>query len=146
MRFYNFPLVLPVKNATCYSHLSAWCAGGLVPFVINVTHLRMKRPLHNRCTRTDTFVRWVVAVARAQNRCKFVTVSLLKRFHNGRLTSETATWIQKWCKTPARTSKALDTTIFRGGGDGRGHRSTCKTPRGSSSNQGGWHTHVHERV
>jgi hypothetical protein len=23
-------------------HLSAWCVGGLVPFVINITHLRIK--------------------------------------------------------------------------------------------------------
>ena len=30
--------------------------------------------------------------------CKFITVSLLKRLHNDRFTSETATWIQTWLK------------------------------------------------
>jgi hypothetical protein len=34
------------------------------------------RPLHDRYTRTDTFVRWVMAVT--YSRCKFVTVSLPK--------------------------------------------------------------------
>ena len=32
------------------------------------------------------------------SRYKFVTVSLPKRFRNGRFNSETATWIQKWLK------------------------------------------------
>jgi hypothetical protein len=46
------------------------------------------RPLHNRYTRTDTCVRW--GMAAAYSRYKFVTVSLPKRFRNGRFTSETA--------------------------------------------------------
>jgi hypothetical protein len=25
-----------------YSHLSAWCVGGLAPFMINITHFRIK--------------------------------------------------------------------------------------------------------
>jgi hypothetical protein len=33
-------------------------------------------------------------------RYEFVTVSLPKRFRNGRFTSETATWIQKYLKNP----------------------------------------------
>ena len=31
-----------VAGQICYSHLSAWCVGGLVPFMINTTHLRTK--------------------------------------------------------------------------------------------------------
>jgi hypothetical protein len=46
------------------------------------------RPLHNRYTRTDNFVRWGMAVT--YSRYKIVTVSLPKRFRNGRFTSETA--------------------------------------------------------
>jgi hypothetical protein len=46
------------------------------------------RPLHDRHTRTDNFVRWGIAVA--HSRCKFVTVSLRKRPRDGRFTSETA--------------------------------------------------------
>ena len=46
------------------------------------------RPLHNRYTRTDTCVRWAMAVT--YNRYKFVTVLLLKRLRNGRFASETA--------------------------------------------------------
>jgi hypothetical protein len=42
-----------------------------------------------------------------KNRYKFVTVSLLKRFRNGRFNSETATWIQKRFKLPAGTSRKL---------------------------------------
>ena len=38
---------------------------------------------HNRYTRTDTFVRWGMAV-RHYTRYKFVTVSLPKRFRSGR--------------------------------------------------------------
>jgi hypothetical protein len=50
------------------------------------------------------------------NRYKFVTVSLPKRFRNGRFTSETAvrrfeietaTWIQKWFKKSVGTSRKL---------------------------------------
>ena len=48
----------------------------------------------DRYTRTDAFVRWGMAVAYA--RYKFVTVSSPKQFRNARLTSETATWIQKY--------------------------------------------------
>jgi hypothetical protein len=32
------------------------------------------------------------------SRYEFVAVSLPNRFRNGRFTSETATWIQKWLK------------------------------------------------
>jgi hypothetical protein len=46
------------------------------------------RPLHNRCTRTGTCVRWGMAVA--YSRYKFVTVSLPKRFRKSRFNSETA--------------------------------------------------------
>jgi hypothetical protein len=47
------------------------------------------RPLHDRCTRC---VRWGMAVAVycTYSRYKFVTVSLPKRFRDGRFTSETA--------------------------------------------------------
>jgi hypothetical protein len=44
------------------------------------------RYIHNRFTRTDTCVRWVMAVT--YNRYKCVTVPLLKRLRNGRFTSE----------------------------------------------------------
>ena len=63
------------------------------------------RPLHNRYTRTDTCVRWGMAVA--CGRYKFVTVSLTKQFRNGRFTSETATWIQKCFKKSVGTSREL---------------------------------------
>jgi hypothetical protein len=53
-----------------------------------LTFGQQPRPLHNRYTRTDTFFRWRMAVT--YSRHKFVTVSLLKRLHNGRFTSETA--------------------------------------------------------
>ena len=56
------------------------------------------RPLHNRFTRTDTCVRWGMHVA--HSRRKSLTVSLPKRFRNGRFTSETTTWIQKYLKNP----------------------------------------------
>jgi hypothetical protein len=46
------------------------------------------RPLHNRYTRTDTCVRWGMAVT--YSRYKFITVSILKPPRNGRFTSETA--------------------------------------------------------
>jgi hypothetical protein len=61
------------------------------------------RPLHNRYTRTNTCVRWGMAIA--YSRYKFVTISLPKRFRNGRFTSETATWIQKWFKKSVGTSR-----------------------------------------
>jgi hypothetical protein len=48
-------------------------------------------PLHKRYTRTDTCLRWVMAVA--YNRYKFITASILKRFRNGRFTSETDVWL-----------------------------------------------------
>jgi hypothetical protein len=37
----NFPP--GVAGKICYSHLSTWCVGGLVPFMINITHLRTSR-------------------------------------------------------------------------------------------------------
>jgi hypothetical protein len=46
------------------------------------------RYMHNRYTRTETCVRWGMAVT--YSRYKFVTVSLPKRFRNGIFTSETA--------------------------------------------------------
>ena len=46
------------------------------------------RPLHNRYTRLGTCVRWGMTVT--YSRYKFVTVSLPKRFRNGRFTSKTA--------------------------------------------------------
>jgi hypothetical protein len=48
------------------------------------------RPLHNRYTRTENCVRWVMAIT--YKHYKFSTVSLLKRLpvHNGRFASETA--------------------------------------------------------
>jgi hypothetical protein len=46
------------------------------------------RPLHNRYSRTDIFVRWEMAVT--YSRYKFVTASLPKRLLNGRFASETA--------------------------------------------------------
>jgi hypothetical protein len=62
-------------------------------------------------------------MAVAYNRYKFVTVSLPKRFRNGRFTSETATWIQKWFKK---------SVVFQGGDDGRGSRNMCKIPQGET--------------
>jgi hypothetical protein len=41
------------------------------------------------------------------SRYKFLTVSLPKRFRNGRFTSETATWIQKCLKKSVGTSRKL---------------------------------------
>jgi hypothetical protein len=55
-------------------------------------------------------------MAVAHNRCKFSTVSLPKRPRGGgfisetaerRFRSETATWIQKWFKISAGTSRKL---------------------------------------
>ena len=55
------------------------------------------RPLHNGYTRTDTCFRWGMAVTVTYSRYKLVTVSLLKRFRNGRFNSETAARrFQKW--------------------------------------------------
>ena len=51
--------------------------------------------LYNRYTRTETCVRWLMALHISY---KFVTVSLLKLLRNGRFASETATWIPKWFK------------------------------------------------
>jgi hypothetical protein len=65
------------------------------------------RPLHNRYTRTDTSVRWGMAVTYNRYKYKFVTVSLPKRLRNGRFASETATWIQKWLKISAGASREL---------------------------------------
>ena len=58
-----------------------------------------------RYTRTDSCVRWGMAVI--YSRYKFIAVPLPKRLRNGRFTSETATWIQKWFKIPAGTSRKL---------------------------------------
>jgi hypothetical protein len=65
---------------------------------MSVTHTA-----HNRYTRTDNFFRW--GMAATYNRYKFVTASLLKRLRTGRFNSETTTWIQKWSKIPAGTSR-----------------------------------------
>jgi hypothetical protein len=46
------------------------------------------RPSHNRCTRADTFFRWVMAVTHGHY--KFLIVPLPNRFRNGRFASETA--------------------------------------------------------
>jgi hypothetical protein len=43
----------------------------------------------------------------ARSRYKILTVSLPKRLRNGRFTSETATWIQKWFKMPVGASRKL---------------------------------------
>ena len=59
--------------------------------------------IHNRHTRTDTCVRWGLAVT--YNRYKVIADSLPKRPRNGRFTSETTTWIQKRFKMPAGTSR-----------------------------------------
>jgi hypothetical protein len=48
------------------------------------------------------------------SRYKFVTVLLPKRFLNGRFTSETATWIQKWFKKSVGNSR----TLYISGSDG----------------------------
>ena len=43
LRFTNFP---GAAGQMPYSHLSAWGVGGLVPFMINLTHLRLRiKPL-----------------------------------------------------------------------------------------------------
>jgi hypothetical protein len=54
-------------------------------------------------SRTDAFVRWITAVT--YNCIKFVAFPLPKWLCNGRLASETATWVQKWLKMPVGTSK-----------------------------------------
>jgi hypothetical protein len=63
------------------------------------------------CAPKRALFRWARATtAVTHGRYKFITVSLLKRFRNGRFTSlvprcggfrsETAAWIQKWFKIP----------------------------------------------
>jgi hypothetical protein len=34
--------MINIAHLTINSHLSAWCVGGLVPFMIDVAHLRIK--------------------------------------------------------------------------------------------------------
>jgi hypothetical protein len=46
-------------------------------------------------------------MAVTNSRYKFVTVSLPKRFHNGRFASETAALIQNWFKIPVGASRKL---------------------------------------
>jgi hypothetical protein len=67
------------------------------------------RHIHNRYTRTGTFFRWgmAVTVTGTYGRNKFVAVSLPKRLRNGRFRSEMVTWIQKWFKISAGTSRKL---------------------------------------
>jgi hypothetical protein len=50
----------------------------------------------------------------------FQPFQFMKRSHNGRFASETATWIQKWFKMFSRTSRKLwnDIIFFQGGDDG----------------------------
>jgi hypothetical protein len=63
-------------------------------------------------------------MAVAYSRYKFVTVSLPKRFRNGRFTSENATWIQKYFKkNPLELleSSRYSIIVFQGGDDGRGY-------------------------
>jgi hypothetical protein len=61
-------------------------------------------------------------MAVAYSRYKFVTISLPKRFPNGRFTSETATWIQNYL-TPLELLESSrhyeDVIVFQGGDDGR---------------------------
>jgi hypothetical protein len=65
----------------------------------------------------------------AHSRCSynFVTVPLPQRLQlrlrDGRFTSETATWIQKFSKNPLGLleKNSIDMTVFQGGGDGRGY-------------------------
>jgi hypothetical protein len=109
--------------------------------MINITHLRIK-PLalargHGRYI-TVTPERTFVSVGEwpLHSRYKFLTVSLPKRFLNGRLTSETATWIQKYFQKSVGASRALDTTVFQGGDDGRGYRNMYKIPRGPTRIKG----------
>jgi hypothetical protein len=71
---------------------------------------------------------------------RFLTASLPKRFRNGRFNfetavggfrSETATWIQKWLKKSAGSSRKLQIPgiiVFKGGDDGRGYRNMFKVP------------------
>ena len=72
---------------------------------------------------------------------KFLAVSLTKRPCNGRFTSETAIWIQKWFKKSVGTSetaiwiqkwfkKSVGIIVFQGGDDGRGYRNMCKIAGG----------------
>jgi hypothetical protein len=56
-------------------------------------------------------------------RYKFVTVSLPRRFRNGRFTSETAVRFYLYI-------------VFQGGDDGRGYRNMCKIPQGFTLNDG----------
>jgi hypothetical protein len=76
----------------------------MTPAPVRDSHIRIKplaltsshgRYMHYRYTRTDACVRWGMAVA-CYSRYKFVTVSIPKRFRNGRFTSETAVrWFKK---------------------------------------------------
>jgi hypothetical protein len=68
------------------------------------------------------------------SRYKFVTVSLPKRFRNGRFTSETATWIQKYLKNPLVLLESSIYNSFQGEDNRRGYRNMYKIPRGSNSN------------
>jgi hypothetical protein len=86
--FCKFPLVLPVKYPVLIYHLSAWGVGGLVPFMTDITHLRIK-PLifasdHGRYIVATLELKLVsvrewhgMAVTRSLH--KFIIVSLLKR-------------------------------------------------------------------
>ena len=79
--------------------------GGLAPFMINITHFRIKPlpftnhqrpwPSHSRYIRTETCVCWGMAVRKpACNRYKFITVLVPKRLRGGCFTSETAACIK----------------------------------------------------
>jgi hypothetical protein len=84
-------------------------------------------------------------MAVTHNRYKFVTVSLPKRLRNGRFTSETAPWIQKWFKISVGSMLyALRITIIVfHGGDERGYRNMCKITRRSNLKEGDWHITPH---
>jgi hypothetical protein len=81
-------------------------------------------------------------MAVTHRRYKFVTVSLPKRFRNGRFASETAAEVQpppgsrSTKKNPLELlESSLDVIVFQGGDDGRGYRNMYKIPRGSPLNE-----------
>ena len=73
--------------------VSHWAWQNLGPYQNKTVGFGQRpRPLHSRCARTGTCIRWEMAVTYIYcSRCKYATASLPKRLRNGRSASETAT-------------------------------------------------------
>ena len=89
----NWGIILPVKDSHTRIKPLAFTSGH--GRYITVTP---EQTLMSVC-------RWGMAVT--YSRYKFVNVSIPKRLCNGRFTSETATWIQKWFKMSIGTCRKL---------------------------------------